>query len=122
MNAAGEAPPAFRRGAVWWAELPDAAGSGPGFRRPVVVVSADAFNASRIETVVVVVLTSNLRLADAPGNVRVRPKEAGLPTESVANVSQVLTVDKDVLTARAGQLRPATLEQVAAGLRLALDL
>jgi mRNA interferase MazF len=88
----------------------------------VVVVSADAFNASRIETVVVVVLTSNLRLADAPGNVRVRPTEAGLPKESVANVSQVLTVDKDVLTARAGQLRPATLEQVAAGLRLALDL
>lgn len=122
MNAAGEAPRAIRRGAVWWAELPDAAGSGPGFRRPVVVVSADAFNASRIETVVVVVLTSNLRLADAPGNVRVRPTEAGLPTESVANVSQVLTVDKDVLTARAGQLRPATLEQVAAGLRLALDL
>lgn len=122
MKAAEEAPTAIRRGAVWWAELPDAAGSGPGFRRPVVVVSSDAFNTSRIQTVTVVVLTSNPRLADAPGNVRVRAKEAGLPKESVANVSQVLTVDKDVLTARAGQLRPVTLEQVAAGLRLALDL
>jgi len=107
---------------VWWAELPDATGSAPGFRRPVVVVSSDAFNASRIQTVVVVALTSNLRLAEAPGNVRVRAKEAGLPKESVANVSQVLTVDKDVLTERSGQLRPATLDQLAAGLRLVLDL
>jgi mRNA interferase MazF len=87
-----------------------------------VVVSSDAFNTSRIQTVVVVVLTSNLRLADAPGNVRVRAKEAGLPKESVANVSQVLTVDKDVLTGRAGQVRAATLEQIAAGLRLVLEL
>lgn len=117
------APPLeIRRGAVWWAELPDAAGAGPGFRRPVVVVSADAFNASRIQTVIVVVLTSNLRLAEAPGNVRVRAREAGLPKESVANVSQVLTVDKDVLTERAGQVRAATLEQLTAGLRLVLDL
>jgi mRNA interferase MazF len=119
---AADAAPAIRRGEVWWAELPDAAGSGPGFRRPVVVVSADAFNASRIQTAIVVVLTSNVRLADAPGNVRVRAKEAGLPKESVANVSQVLTVDKDVLTERAGRLRPATLEDLATGLRLVLDL
>ena len=119
---APEAAPAIRRGEVWWAELPDAAGSGPGFRRPVVVVSSDAFNASRIQTAVVIVLTSNLRLAGAPGNVRVRGREAGLPKESVANVSPVLTVDKETLTERAGRLRPPTLEQLATGLRLVLDL
>lgn len=115
-------PPAIRRGAVWWAELPNATGSVAAFRRPVVVVSSDAFNASRIATAIVVVLTANLRLADAPGNVRVRAKEAGLPKDSVANVSQVLTVDKDVLGERAGQLRPSTLEQVTAGLRAVLEL
>jgi mRNA interferase MazF len=88
----------------------------------VVVVSADAFNASRIETVVVVGPHLEPAARRRARECAVRPTEAGLPTESVANVSQVLTVDKDVLTARAGQLRPATLEQVAAGLRLALDL
>jgi len=113
---------ALRRGTVWWAELPDPVGSGPGSRRPVVIVSADAFNASHIQTVVVVVLTSNLRLIDAPGNVRVRAKEAGLPRESVANVSQVLTIDKEVLTERAGYLRRPTLEGIASGLRLVFDL
>jgi mRNA interferase MazF len=121
VRATGTAPP-IRRGAVWWADLPDARGSGPGFRRPVVVISSDAFNASQIQTVVVVVLTSNLRLADAPGNVRVPARGAGLPRESVANVSQVLTVDKDDLVERAGQLRPALLEELAAGLRLVLEL
>ena len=122
MVKAPAARPAIRRGAVWWAGLPEARGSGPGFRRPVVVVSSDAFNASHIQTVVVVVLTSNLRLASAPGNVRVPARGAGLPRESVANVSQVLTVDKDDLIEHAGQLRSATLEALAIGLRLVLEL
>lgn len=122
MTRGVSAPSPVRRGGVWWADLPDARGSGPGFPRPVVVVSADAFNGSAIQTVTVVALTSNLRLAGAPGNVRVRAKESGLPRESVANVSQVLTVDKDALTRQTGRLRPATLEALAAGLRLALDL
>ena len=116
------APRPLRPGAVWWADLPDARGSGPGFPRPVVVVSADVFNTSQIQTVTVVILTSNLRLADAPGNVRIRTKESGLPRESVANVSQVLTIDKTMLTEPAGQLRSATLTELADGLRLALDL
>lgn len=116
------ASPAIRHGAVWWADLPDARGSGPGFRRPVVVVSADAFNASQIRTIVVVVLTSNLRLAEAPGNVRIPAKAAGLPRDSVANVSQVLTVDKTDLRERAGQLGPAVIEELAAGLRVVLEL
>lgn len=119
-GAAGNA--SYRRGAVWWAELEEPTGSAPGFRRPVVVVSSDAFNGSAIRTVVAVVLTSNLRLAEAPGNVRVQAREAGLPQESVANVSQMITVDKTQLTDHAGQLRPTTLEQIADGLRLVLDL
>lgn len=118
----GSAAAAYRRGAVWWAELAEPSGSEPGFRRPVVLVSSDAYNGSAIRTVVAVVLTSNLRLADAPGNVRVRAREAGLPKESVANVSQVITVDKAFLVERVGQLKPQTLDQIADGLRLVLDL
>lgn len=115
-----DVPP--RRGAVWWADLPEPDGSGPGFRRPVVIVSADAYNASAIRTAVAVLLTSNARLADAPGNVRVAAREAGLPRDSVANVSQVYTLDKALLSEHAGQLRPATLARVADGLRLVLEL
>lgn len=112
----------IRRGAVWWANLPAPSGSAPGFRRPVVVVSSNAFNASEIRTVVVVVLTSNVRVGDAPGNLRVPAGETGLPKDSVANVSQVFTIGKGDLTELAGHLRPATLARLADGLRLALDL
>jgi mRNA interferase MazF len=107
---------------VWWADLPEPAGAGPGFRRPVVIVSGDPFNASAIRTVVAVLLTSSPRLADAPGNVRVAAREAGLPRELVANVSQVFTVDKALLTEHTGQIPPATLARIADGLRLVLEL
>lgn len=120
MSGAGSA--AYRRGTVWWAELPEPAGSAPGFRRPVVIVSGDPFNASALRTIVAVMLTSSLRLADAPGNVRVPAREAGLPRESIANVSQLFTVDKALLTDRTGQVRPATLDRIADGLRLVLEL
>ncbi len=76
----------MKRGEVWWADLPAPSGSGPGFRRPVVIVQADEFNRSRIQTVIAVILASNLRLAEAPGNVRLRAKATGLPKDSVANV------------------------------------
>ena len=112
----------IERGEIWWASLPDPAGSEPGFRRPVLVVQADAFNRSRLQTVVAVVLTSNLRLVDAPGNVLVPADASGLPKDSVANVSQVITVDRQFLTERAGRLRGQTLQAVDNGLRLALDL
>ena len=110
------------RGEVWWADLPDPTGAGPGYRRPVLVVQADAFNRSRIATAIVVVLTSNLRRLDAPGNVLVSARASGLPRDSVANVSQVLTIDRALLTERAGRLVPKVLDQVAEGLRLVLDL
>ena len=112
----------IERGDVWWANLGEPRGAEPGFRRPLLVVQADAFNRSRIETAIVVVLTSNLRLLNAPGNVLVPKRTAGLPKDSVANVSQVLTVDRDILAEKAGKLSSEILSAVDAGLRLVLSL
>ena len=112
----------MRRGEIWWASLPEPAGSGPGFRRPLLIVSANSFNDSRINTVVAAVITSNLRLADAPGNVRLPVKGTGLTKVSVANVSQIITVDKTFLTERIGRLSPRLLAEVDDGLRLVLSI
>ena len=109
-------------GQIWWADLAAPEGSEPGFRRPVLVVQSDAFNRSRIRTVIAVALTANLRLVDAPGNVLVPAKASGLPKDSVANVSQVVTLDKDYLSEPAGRLRGPLLADVEAGLRLVLGL
>jgi mRNA interferase MazF len=108
------------QGEVWWADLADPAGSEPGFRRPVVVVQGDAFNASTLRTVMCVALTSNLRWADAPGNVLLPARATGLPKPSVANVSQVVTLDRDALTERAGRLSASSLELVLAGIDVVL--
>lgn len=110
------------RGQVWWADLDEPRGSEPGFRRPLLIVQDDAFNRSRIPTVLAVVLTSNLRLVDAPGNVLIPAKAAGLPKDSVANVSQIVTLDRDYLTAPAGKIRGPLLKNVENGLRLVLGL
>lgn len=112
----------MKRGEVWWASLPPPSGSGPGFRRPVLIVQSDPFNESRISTVVVAVITSNLALADAPGNVRTGKPESGIGRPSVVNVSQVLTVDKKLLTERVRPLSPATMMRIDDGLRLVLGL
>jgi mRNA interferase MazF len=104
------------QGDVWWADLPEASGSGPGFRRPVVVVQGDALNRSRIATIVCVALTSNLKWAAAPGNVLLASSVTGLPKESVANVSQLVTVDRGDLTERAGRLSRSKLELVLSGI------
>ncbi len=108
------------QGDVFWASLPDPTGSGPGFRRPVIVVQGDVFNASRLGTVVVVPLTSNLRWAAAPGNVPLDAERTGLPRRSVANVSQIVSVDRSVLTERVGHLAEADLQLVLAGIDLVL--
>jgi mRNA interferase MazF len=108
------------QGEVWWAELPPPTGSGPGFRRPVVVVQGDAFNRSRVATVVCVPLTSNLRWADAPGNVLLTARATGVPKDSVANVSQIIALDKTVLTERVGKLSPAKTELVLSGIDVIL--
>lgn len=104
------------QGEVWWADLPAPAGSGPGFRRPVVVVQGDALNRSLIATVVSVPLTSNLRWAGAPGNVLLSARTTGLPKDSVANVSQIVSLDKELLTERMGKIPRAKLELILAGL------
>lgn len=103
------------QGDVWWAELGEPVASEPGFRRPVVVVQGDDFNRSALPTVVTVSLTSNLRWADAPGNVRLTTRATGLPRDSVANVSQIVTLDKAILTERVGRLPAPKLELVLAG-------
>jgi mRNA interferase MazF len=110
------------RGEVWWVDLPDPVASAPGGTRPVLVVQSNAFNRSAIRTVVVAVITSNLRLADAPGNVPIGAKEAGLSKPSVVNVSQLLTLDRSFLRSKSGRLKPATLEAVDRGLHLVLSL
>jgi mRNA interferase MazF len=112
----------IRRGEVWWAELDEPSGSEPGYRRPVLVVQNDAFNRSRISTVIAVVVTSNLRLLDAPGNVLLPARLSGLKKDSVANVSQVVTIDRAALVTRAGRADTAIMRRVDQGLRLALSL
>ena len=112
----------IQRGEVWWANLDEPSGSEPGFQRPVLVVQNDAFNRSRIATVIAVALTSNLRLLDAPGNVLLPARASGLKKDSVANVSQVVTLDRDSLVKRAGRIDAAAMRDVDQGLRLALSL
>jgi mRNA interferase MazF len=104
------------QGEVWWAELHAPAGSEPGYRRPVVVVQGDAFNQSSISAVVCVALTSNLKWADAPGNVVLPARATGLPKQSVANVTQLVTLDKTDLAERSGKLSRSRLELVLSGL------
>jgi mRNA interferase MazF len=112
----------MERGEVWWAELPDPVASEPAFRRPVVIVSSNAFNRSRVRTVLGVVLTSNFRLSEAPGNVLLAATESGLPKDSVANVSQVVTLDKGFLSGRCGRIPPRGMKAIDDGLRLVLSL
>jgi mRNA interferase MazF len=110
------------RGEIWWAALPSPRGSEPGYRRPVVVVQADPFNRSRLQTVIAAAITSNLRLAEAPGNVRLTRRQSRLAKESVINVSQLITLDRSFLTRRIARLAPRDLVQLDAGLRLVLGL
>jgi mRNA interferase MazF len=108
------------QGDVCWADLPDPTGSGPGFRRPIVVVQGDELNRSKIATVVCVPLTSNLRWSEAPGNVLLSSRSTGLPKDSVANVSQMLTLDRTLLSRRVGRVSKRQLELVLAGIDVIL--
>ncbi len=112
----------IRRGEIWWADLPEPRRSEPGYRRPVLVIQADAFNRSRIKTAIVAVITSNVELADAPGNVLLPARSAGLPKDSVVNVSQLLTLDRSFLTEHAGTLPPRLQRSVDEGLGIVLQL
>ncbi len=112
----------MHRGEIWWADLAEPRGSEPGFRHPVLILQAEPFNRSRLRTVVGIVVSSNTRLLNAPGNVLLPAKETGLPRDSVANVTQLVTVDQDYLEQRAGKVSPRTLSRVEVGIRLVLDL
>jgi mRNA interferase MazF len=108
------------QGEIWWADLPAPFGSGPGFRRPVVIVQGDALNQSRIATAICVPLTSNLKWALAPGNVSLSARITGLPRDSVANVSQIISLDKSLLSERVSKLPRPKLEQLFSGIDLVL--
>jgi mRNA interferase MazF len=112
----------MKRGEVWWASLPAPTGSGPGLRRPVLLVQANPFNESRLPTVIVAVITSNLARAEAPGNVRVARADSGLQRTSVVNVSQLFTIDRDVLTKRVRALPSLVMQSVDDELKLVLAL
>jgi len=112
----------MKRGEIWWASLPQPTGSGPGYRHPVLVVQANSFNESRISTVLVAVITSNIKLAKAPGNVRIAKSDSKLSKTSVVNVSQLLTIDRQFLTKRVSSLPQSAMKQVNNGLKLVLCL
>ena len=111
----------IRQGDIWWADLPDPIGSGPGFRRPVLVIQSNAFNESEIATVVCIPLTSNLKWATAPGNVLLTKKKTGLPKDSVANVSQIIALDKGVLSEKNGRVSTSYIKQIMHGLDILFD-
>ena len=112
----------MKRGQIWWAELSEPVASEPGYRRPVIIVQSNDFNKSLINTVVAIAITSNLRLADAPGNVKLSMEKTGLGRESVANVSQIITIDKQFLEEKIGQVDHRTMQQIDEGIKLVLSL
>ena len=112
----------IQRGEIWWADLPEPRRSEPGHRRPVLVVQADSFNSSRIQTAIVAAITSNVQLADAPGNVLLPASSVGLSRNSVVNISQLLTLDRSFLTEQVGVLPPRLQRSVDDGLRMVLQL
>jgi mRNA interferase MazF len=112
----------MNRGEIWWANLLPPAGSGPGYRRPVLIIQADSFNRSRISTIIIAVITKNLDLADAPGNVLLGARSSHLAVDSAINVSQLMTIDKSLLTEYVSTLAGKKMKQVESGLRLVLEL
>jgi len=112
----------IKRGDIWWAALPEPAGSGPGYRRPVLIIQSNEFNESKINTIIAVVITSNTRLAAAPGNILLPSNKSKLSKESVINVSQIITFDKSYLIEKVHSLSSSIIAQVDEGLRLVFKL
>jgi mRNA interferase MazF len=108
------------QGDVWWADLPEPRGSAPGYRRPVVVVQSDEFNRSSLRTVICVPLTSNRKWAALPGNVELTRRDTGLRDTSVANVTQLLTLDRNDLTEHVGRLTPGKIDLLLGGIEIIL--
>lgn len=112
----------MKRGEIWWASLPEPVGSEPGYRRPMVIVQSNEFNASLIRTIIAATITTNLALAEAPGNVLLPRKLSRLPLDSVVNISQVVTLDRSFLVKRVSALPTDIMAQISDGLRLVLAL
>ncbi|WP_036064006.1 type II toxin-antitoxin system PemK/MazF family toxin [Leptospira noguchii] len=110
------------RGEIWWVDLGIPFGSEPGFKRPVLIIQDDSFNQSNISTVVSIAITSNLNLSEAPGNVLISKKESSLSKDSVVNVSQIVTLDKERFIKRAGKLKSSKINEVETGLKLVTGL
>lgn len=110
------------RGEIWWADLGLPFGSEPGFRRPILILQNDAFTRSKLNTIIIAPLTTNLSLAAAPGNTLVKKRDSRLPADSVINLSQIVTIDKLRLIEKVGKLNPAILKQVDEGIKLVLAL
>ena len=111
-----------KRGEIWWAELQEPVGSGPGYKRPLLIIQSNEFNKSKINTTIAAIITSNIRLSAAPGNVILSVKRSKLPKESVINVSQIITIDKSFLTEKIHTLSNKFMAQVDEGVKLVLKL
>ncbi len=125
----GDAKPDFaerqmvvERGEIWWADLPEPRGSMPGYKHPFLIIQSDKFNQSSLETVIGVVVTTNLRLAKMPGNILLTPRQSGLPQDSVANLTQIVSANKSDLLEYVGSVSDSKMDQVAKGLRIVLSL
>lgn len=112
----------INRGEIWWANLPEPTGSGPGFRRPVLIVQSDKFNHSKINTIIILIISTNLKLINSEGNVLLTSKQSGLPKDSVVNVSQLFTIDESILLEYVETLSERKIEQIDSGLRIVLSL
>ena len=112
----------MKRGEIWWAELPEPSGSEPGYRRPLLIIQSNDFNKSNISTIIAAVITTNIRLAAAPGNVKLSSRSSKLPKDSVINISQVITIDKSFLSKRVHSVSPKLMSRVDEGLRIVLNL
>ena len=112
----------MRRGSVWWVDLPAPIGSMPGYERPAIIVSSDEFNDTPLKTVIVVMLTSQLRYGQLPGNFILKAHETGLPKDSAVNITQLLTIDKSMLIEKHGELSPRLMARLVDSLRIVLDI
>jgi mRNA interferase MazF len=110
------------RGEIWWADLGIPFGREPGFKRPVVVIQDDSFNRSKIQTVLVTSITTNLNIMEAPGNVLLEKEETGLSKNGVVNISQISTIDKRRLTEKVCVLSQSSMAEIDYGLKLVLNI
>ncbi len=112
----------IKRGEIWWAELPEPVGSEPGYKRPLVIIQSNEFNNSNINTIIAAVITTNIQLAAAPGNILLPAKKSKLPKKSVINISQLITINKSFLTVKVHTLSSKVMEQIDNGIKLVLKL